>query len=123
MLRKVEPIRYPERFAPQGQGIDLRPFPTISGSWDHARRRLITLSTELSAVLSELPKPDSYCVAIAGSFGRMEAAEDSDLDYMVLSVESLDTEIEQQIIDAIRKVATDSKISLPNPEDVFAQVT
>lgn len=122
-MPRIDAIRYPETFTPQGEQIDLRPYPVIAASWENTQRRLTSLTNALTAALAALPQADDYCVAAAGSFGRMEASETSDLDYMVLAAESLGTELQQKILETIRQVATDNKISLPNPEGVFAQVT
>jgi len=95
------------------------PFPTVVEQWRWSVSRLRILTSELAARLEALPGQD-YCIALAGSFARMEACEASDLDFMVISREPLAAPDAKQIVEAVRQLATERDIALPNPDGAFS---
>jgi hypothetical protein len=81
------------------------------------------LNKALNTKLPELGGGKAYSVATAGSFGRMEASAQSDLDFMVITDSPLDETLCHQIIETAFDAAKELGISLPNPEGVFAMAT
>jgi putative nucleotidyltransferase DUF294 len=122
--RRIDLIRYPEKFQPSGySAVDLRAYPVIAEGWEHTRRHLTKLNGALNLRLSQGDESYNYCIAAAGSFGRMEAFEASDLDFIVLADHDLQADVVDEVTETVREVLHETGIEAPNPEGVFSQVT
>jgi len=105
-------IRYPK--SPAGvESLDR--FQGLKKNWDFSRDRLEELSKGLSEELGSMP----ISVVVAGSFGRLDACTESDLDFMLISQDKL--EDEDKITDKVKEVASSCNVKAPNPEGVFSR--
>jgi hypothetical protein len=86
----------------------------LAANWKYSRDLLIKIS---DALRTELRGQDDITIAVAGSFGRMEASLHSDFDYMILANKS--GEPMEKVKEVIEKVAAGFGLNLPNPEGVF----
>jgi len=105
-------IKYPR----EPQLIDLRNYPTLKGNWAFSYQKLFDLNLKLT---EGLDRP-AVSIVVAGSFGRLDASPESDLDYMVLT-ETQDKDTDE-IKAAIREAAQEVGIQMPNPTGVFSEV-
>jgi predicted nucleotidyltransferase len=96
---------------------DFEHYYYLKKNWDNSYNTL----SEINKVLNLQFNGDaSFSIVVAGSYGRMEASPESDLDYIIITEgENLGNinKIRQKIIEIIK----DFKIPLPNDTGVFAQ--
>jgi len=95
--------------------MDLSRFPTLRQAWQSS----VATLEKINARLIEAIDTPGVGVVVAGSFGRLEASELSDLDFMILSQDDLGEAV-PDIVTVIRRIASDLKVNLPNPEGVFS---
>jgi predicted nucleotidyltransferase len=110
---------FPERWRGAKGEAELRSAPVIKGAWGYSHSKLGELSKAVARRLPTLEVRSPYCVAIAGSYARMEACEPSDLDFMVVSKRALSREEGSQVAAAIRETADCLGIKPANPEGPF----
>lgn len=108
----AQKISYPE----WPEGVSLAHFQGIKKNW----RFSVEILERLHQQLNEEMKNQNVSVVVAGSFGRLEASSESDLDFMIISETHLEPNEEKQVIATIRKVASSFQLRLPNPEGVFS---
>jgi hypothetical protein len=85
-------------------------------NWDFTYEKLNKINGTLNTHLDD----DSISIVIAGSYGRMEANSESDLDYMILTNDSQDSKI-ADIKKILEEVIKENNILLPNDKGVFSQ--
>jgi len=85
-------------------------------NWDFSYEKLTQINKEFNLLF----KSESFSIVVSGSYGRMEACDESDLDYMILS-DDIDDSAIAEIRDNIEKVATELNINLPNITGVFSK--
>lgn len=95
---------------------DFSRYPSLKANWEYSRDKL----RKLSHKLTEAIKTEEVSIVVAGSYGRLEASSESDLDYIVLT-NSLSDET-KQIQSTIIKLAAELNILLPNPTGVFSVI-
>jgi hypothetical protein len=91
-------------------------YKQLKDNWEFSRSKLTQLNTKLNENFGE---DDSFSVLVAGSYGRMDANEKSDLDFMVVHNGSL-VEARKKV-DIVRKCAGELNIETPNPEGAFSR--
>ncbi|MFP5212508.1 MAG: nucleotidyltransferase domain-containing protein [Acidobacteriota bacterium] len=107
-------IRYPEK--PNFKDGYWQKYRQFRNNWGFSCEKL----RELNYKLNEQFKCDAtFSVLVAGSYGRMDAHEKSDLDFMVIHNGHLE-EGEAKIA-VVREVADGLGIGLPNPEGAFSR--
>ncbi len=107
-------VRYPEKPVIKDEYWDK--YSRFQENWRFSYDRL----GELNSMLNERFKRDpGFSVLVAGSYGRMDAHEKSDLDFMIVHDGSLRGDADK--IDAIRESASTLGIDLPNPEGAFSK--
>lgn len=114
MARVIERIRYPERpaYVPS-----LARFPAIEEHWKFSRELLSRMQRAIAKKIDNR----QISIAVAGSFGRLDAHPESDLDYMIVTEEDLATDQQRRMLDEIRDVGLSHQLKMPNPEGVFSQ--
>jgi predicted nucleotidyltransferase len=107
-------VRYPEKPVIKDEYWDK--YDRVRENWRFSHGRL----TELNSILNERFKRDpGFSVLVAGSYGRMDAHEKSDLDFMIVHDGSLDGVSDK--IELIRESASTLGIDLPNSEGAFSK--
>lgn len=92
-------------------------YKNFKKNWDYSHKIL----TEINRRLTEaFPNENSFCITTAGSYGRMEASPESDLDFVIFLNENA-TIKDLEIRTAVRKIAKELDIPLPNEQGVFSQ--
>ncbi len=106
-------IKFPKKL----KGInDLNKFPALKANWEYSQSILQKLHDELNSQIEN----ENLSVVVAGSYGRLDASKESDLDFMILT-NHIDESV-QKAKDLIRKIAPSLNIKLPNPTGVFNEV-
>lgn len=112
----MESISYPDK--PKCID-DLTYFPDFNNNWRYTKEKLFFLNQKLNEAFDN---DDTFCIAVAGSYGRMEASEQSDIDYIIIFKESnIDAKLVKNIREKIKAIAEELSIVMPNPEGVFSQ--
>lgn len=91
-------------------------YKQFKDNWEFSQNRLTQLNAMLNGRFGE---DKSFAVLVAGSYGRMDAHEKSDLDFMVVHKGSLADA--KNKIDTVRKCAADLGIGTPNTEGAFSK--
>lgn len=91
-------------------------YTTLRTNWDFSLKFLKTLKRELATKLSS----NVLTVAIAGSFGRLEASASSDADY-ILIVKNVAPRATKKDRELLRQTIRNLGAHLPNKGGVFAQ--
>ncbi|MCJ7655105.1 MAG: hypothetical protein MUO97_07395 [Dehalococcoidia bacterium] len=112
----MESISYPQDFL--GGSFDLSPYETLKRNRNYA----ITLLTQINASLNKkYGDGDGFCIAVAGSYGRLEASELSDIDLFIVHDDIIDKRkadiLRERALLEIRSLC----ISVPNPRGVFVE--
>ena len=58
--------------------FDFTKYPALSANWKFSYNKIIELNREVTQLL----KRDDISIVVAGSYGRMDACEESDLDFI-----------------------------------------
>ena len=121
----VGTVKYPDSFSPYKSypQRDMCAYPTIQKRWKFSAKNLKELNAALTKELDEFQQAEKFCIITAGSYGRMEANEGSDLDFMIFGQEAIDEETAIQIIKKVQECATKMSIPLPKTDGVFSKVT
>ena len=107
-------IRYPE--TPVFSQLNWDRYQQFIKNWQFS----LGMLTKLNARLNEHFKDDnSFSVLVAGSYGRMDAHEDSDLDFMIVHNGYLTDEEDK--VGIVRNIAKELNIGTPNPEGAFSR--
>ncbi len=109
MIRR---IKYPSKPIDE---MDISKFQTIKANWKFSGMTLEKINERLNDLLDN----EEISVAVAGSYGRLEASPNSDLDFIVLSYHILKEK--KRVLDCIKNVSDELNIGLPNPEGVFSE--
>jgi hypothetical protein len=109
----VDEIEYPLRPIDE---MDISSFQTLKKNWEFSATTLEKISRKLSESLND----EEISIAVAGSFGRLEASQMSDLDFILLSQHKLENEGE--VLKCIRQTADEFSIGSPNPAGVFSEI-
>jgi predicted nucleotidyltransferase len=107
-------IRYPD--PPAFLATRLNRLPTLRRNWDYSHAKLIELNAELNALFG---KEKGFSVVVAGSYGRMDASEKSDLDFLIVHDGELQNGEEK--VNKVREIGAKLSISMPNPEGAFSK--
>lgn len=91
-------------------------YKQFKDNWEFSRGKL----TELNALLNgHFGGDDTFSVLVAGSYGRMDAHEKSDLDFLVVHNGNL---VESgKKVETVRNCARELNIETPNPEGAFSR--
>jgi len=92
-----------------------RTFSNLCRHWNHSKSILTQLHRKLDGVLAN----PGISVSVAGSFGRYEAGDASDLDFLIIAEDNADT---RDVYNHVVRAATELKVTLPNPDGVFSRV-
>lgn len=109
----MERIRYPPKPIHE---MDISRFQTIKKAWEFSVVNLEKINNRLNESLND----ENLSIAVAGSYGRLEASSNPDLDFMILSQHKLENK--EIVLDCIENVANELNIGLPNPKGVFSEV-
>jgi len=95
--------------------------PNIRKSWSYSKKQLRALNSHLNNAFHGETK---FSVVVAGSYGRMDANEKSDLDFFIVHDKrnGVDLENEEQKIAIVRKIAQELSISMPSSGGAFSSV-
>lgn len=107
-------INYPKK--PNFKGFKWRKYPTFKLNWEYSYQRLSELNEQLNTTFKE---DKSFSVLVAGSYGRLDANEKSDLDFLIIHDGHISAE--KIKIDTIRQVATNFNINLPKAGGAFSK--
>jgi len=98
--------------------VEYEKFPVLVRNWEYSAHILRKLNDSLSHEFST----KGFTVAIAGSFGRMDAAEGlSDFDYLLLMDRNIKNP--ETIQKRITKIAKAHGLPMPNTTGVFTEPT
>lgn len=107
-------IKYPEN--PNFQNINLNKNQQFKKNWIYSFQKMGGLNEKLNIQFKE---DSTFSVLVAGSFGRLDAHQKSDLDFMIIHNGHISNENEKII--TVRECATELEIGLPNPEGAFSR--
>ena len=107
-------IKYPEK--PNFKDIHWGKYVQFKASWEFSFDKLQKINKELNKAFGE---NNNFSVLVAGSFGRLDAHQKSDLDFMVIHNGHLEGEDEK--VNTIREIAETLGIGLPNPNGAFSR--
>lgn len=88
----------------------------FKSNWDYSYEKLTSLNEECIKAFGD---NNTFSIVTAGSYGRMEASKESDLDYVILSDTDTNVPI-ADIVKKVREIAVQLEIPLPNETGVFA---
>lgn len=108
----TDKIRYPSKPIEE---MDISKFRTIKTNWEFSVATLEKINERLNNSLDD----EEISVAVAGSYGRLEASPTSDLNFIILSQHELE---DKKVLDCIKDSVDEFNIGLPNPEGVFSEV-
>ena len=77
----------------------------------------------LSGFYAQMKDSNAFTVAVAGSFGRMEAFKHSDLDFMIFTTGGLEADSCYMIMRGIQECSKIFKTDLPDSNGVFGRMT
>jgi hypothetical protein len=100
---------------------DIERFPTISKNWNHSKDKLKQLAEALLSAFESEPNKEQFSVVTAGSYGRLEASDQSDLDFTILSEKSLTDQESESLIGKVRSQANLLQMKPANPNGAFAK--
>lgn len=83
-------------------------------NWDFSYNKLTTINKAFVERFSSI----KFSVVVAGSFGRMDASEQSDFDYIILHDNYEDT---AELRKNIEEVFIENGIEKPNPDGIFSE--
>lgn len=106
-------IKFPKK--PKGIN-DLTRFPSLKANWEYSHSVLHKLHEKLNSEISN----ENLAIVVAGSYGRLDASKESDLDFMVLT-DHVDESV-QKAKDKLLELAPHLDIKLPNPTGVFSKI-
>jgi len=109
----ADKIRYPSKPI---ENMDISKFRTMKTNWEFSAATLGKINERLNKSLED----EEISVAVAGSYGRLEASPNSDLDFIILSQHEL--EDKKVILNCIKNVVDELSIGPPNLEGVFSEV-
>src|ERR1700744_600031 len=92
-------------------------YVNFKSNWDYSYQKLTKLN---EACVDKFGDNETFSIVVAGSYGRMEANNQSDLDYVILSTTNTDVDI-NKIVSEVRSIASNLEIPLPNEAGVFAK--
>jgi hypothetical protein len=88
-------------------------YPELAKSWSFSQNALEKIKNSMASIGHRT----KTCIAVAGSFGRFEASQLSDLDYIIISDNEDEYEsVKKSLDDIIKK----NKLYLPNSTGVFS---
>jgi hypothetical protein len=90
-------------------------YAALARNWRYSSDVLAKLRGALSGALSD----NVECIALAGSFGRLEGSASSDADY-ILVVQNCEHAAIKNDVDVVIAAVRDSGATLPNKSGVFA---
>jgi hypothetical protein len=110
-----DPIRYSD--TPDiPANTSLRRCPTLTASWRYSAERLNALADRLADRFTDA----WFSVALAGSYGRLDAGPRSDADFLILIKHAPSTTAISPVIEHVRSIIQDLDIPLPNPTGLFS---
>lgn len=117
MVKRMQQIDYPD-FPVLRENRNL--CSTLRQNWEFTKDKLIRLNKALNEELYD----SDIAVCVAGSYGRFEASELSDFDYIILKNE-ISTDDDKLRVENCKRLleekASELGIQLPNPDGVFSQ--
>lgn len=109
----MEKIKYPKT----SKIINFENYPALKFNWIYSYKILEKLNEKLN---NEINDDKNISIVVAGSFGRLDASTESDLDYIIL-VERYDIDVEK-IKKIVEKIANELNIKLPSLTGVFSEI-
>lgn len=104
-------IKYPKK----PTFTDLSHCPALKANWEYSCDKL----SHLNARLVDKVKTPDVAIVVAGSFGRLDACSESDLDYMILTEKPNGdmADVKSVIVEAAKELG----IPMPNQTGVFSE--
>ena len=97
--------------------LDWDRYPTLDEAWRYSARILGAIRTRLA----EGGAPAGVeCVAVSGSFGRMEAGPVSDVDLIVIVANDFGVDAARDALASVWKVLEPLRLGMPKPHGVFS---
>lgn len=116
-------VEYPWQFNTHDASTNLEKYAVLFNSWEYSKKLLAEINIFLVRFYAQMEDAKTFTVAVAGSFGRMEASKQSDLDFMIFSTAALSSESKTLIIEGIRECSTAFNVTLPDSNGVFGRIT
>lgn len=117
-LSTREQINYPKDPVFLGR-VNLDKYPTFKMSWGYSYGKLQEINKALN---SKIDVTTHASIIAAGSFGRLDANDKSDLDFFVVHDGTLSETTTSGYLEVVKNLANSMGIQLPNKEGAFAQV-
>lgn len=89
--------------------------PALRANWEYSRKILVDLNGKLNRAFNA---EKNFTVLVAGSYGRMDASEKSDLDFLIVHDGGLVDGMKK--VEMVRQIASEINVSMPNPEGAFS---
>jgi len=89
--------------------------PAMKANWEYSRRILVELNGRLNVALRG---ERTFTVLAAGSYGRMDASEKSDLDFLIVHDGGLVDGARK--VEVVLQVAREMNLSMPSAEGAFS---
>ena len=89
--------------------------PVSRANWEYSHDTLVRLNGLLNETFRG---KKNFTILVAGSYGRLDASDKSDLDFLIVHDGELKDGHEE--VQMVRKIASDINVSMPNPEGAFA---
>lgn len=107
-------IKYPEK--PDFRDVNWDKYRQFKNNWVFSSAKLCEINNKLNCEFNE---DSNFSVLVAGSYGRMDAHDKSDLDFLIVHNGHLIDGTSK--VDKVRECASALNISLPNPEGAFSK--
>jgi predicted nucleotidyltransferase len=102
-------------FFPAPQHIPLfKRYHSITENWEFSHRSLVEIRRRLQSAFDD----PALMIAVAGSLGRLEASQESDLDFIIVSTEPRDT---TSVRTRVEELIQDMGFALPKADGVFSE--
>ncbi len=110
----MEKIDYPLK---PRHPLDIERYKTLRENWGFSAERLTKINKKLNSKLGEM----DISIAVAGSYGRLEAAKKSDFDFIIISKKGINDAQRDEIVQIIKDVTEEKDIKFPNPKGIFSK--
>lgn len=97
--------------------LKIEKYPTLKNNWNFSIQKL----QEYNTIFSDLDF-ENISVVLAGSYGRLEASENSDVDFLIIVKDKVSQEEKNTIWEKVTKKFSSNNSIFPNPDGVFADI-
>ena len=104
------------RYLQQSMLIDQAKYQALKENWAYSYQILVELNERITKEIDL----ENISIVAAGSYGRLEAYEGSDLDYMILTEH--EDESLQEVREIVARITAELNIKPPNPTGVFSEI-